>query len=116
MIDEGWLSDSEGRIENIALAPNAKNAMFPLFEAIMNSIQSIEERFGRDALAEGVIDITIHGDEQGEYVGFSVADNGIGFTKEIPCAGDKGYPRQTSGTNLKARERASSILSRSKKR
>jgi hypothetical protein len=80
--DEGWLSDSEGRIENIALAPNAKNALFPLFEAIMNSIQAIEERFGRDNLASGQIEITVHKDDAGEYVGFSVVDNGVGFTKE----------------------------------
>jgi len=80
--DEGWLSDSEGRIENIALAPNAKNALFPLFEAIMNSIQAIEERFGRDNLADGQIEISVHSDESGENVGFSVADNGVGFTKE----------------------------------
>lgn len=82
MADEGWLSDSEGRIENIALAPNAKNALFPLFEALMNSIQAIEERFGRDNLAEGQIEISVHADEAGDAVGFSVADNGIGFTKE----------------------------------
>jgi hypothetical protein len=80
--DEGWLSDSEGRIENIALAPNGKNALFPLFEAIMNSIQAIEERFGRDNLASGQIEITMRKDDAGEYAGFSVADNGIGFTKE----------------------------------
>ena len=82
MADEGWLSDSEGRIENIALAPNAKNALFPLFEAIMNSIQAIEERFGRDDLVSGQIEITVHKDEHGEPTGFSVADNGIGFTTE----------------------------------
>lgn len=82
MADEGWLSDSEGRIENIALAPNAKNALFPLFEAIMNSIQAIEERFGRDNLASGHIEITVHADDAGDYIGFSVTDNGVGFTKE----------------------------------
>jgi len=43
-----WRSDPEGRINNISLAPNQKNSLFPLFEAIMNSIQAIEERFGQD--------------------------------------------------------------------
>jgi hypothetical protein len=44
MNDEGWLSDNEGRITNITAA-NAKNALFPLFEALMDSIHAIEERF-----------------------------------------------------------------------
>ena len=79
MIERGWLSDNAGRIENISLAPNVKNAIFPLFEAVMNSIHAIEERFGPDGLAQGNIEITLHGDEQGEYTGFTVKDNGVGF-------------------------------------
>lgn len=80
MGDEGWLSDNEGRISNISLAPNPKNALFPLFEALMNSIHAIEERFGRDNLSAGEIEIAVERDEGGEYVGFTVADNGAGFT------------------------------------
>lgn len=79
MVERGWLSDNAGRIENISLAPNVKNAIFPLFEAVMNSIHAIEERFGPDGLAQGRIEITLHGDEQGEYTGFTVKDNGVGF-------------------------------------
>lgn len=82
MSDEGWLSDNEGRISNISLAPNAKNALFPLFEALMNSIHAIEERFGRDNLGEGDIEIVVEKDEGGEYIGFTVTDNGAGFTEE----------------------------------
>lgn len=82
MFEGGWLSDNAGRIENISLAPNVKNAIYPLFEAVMNSIHAIEERFGPDGLAQGRIEITLHGDEQGEYTGFTVTDNGVGFNAE----------------------------------
>lgn len=82
MADEAWLSDNEGRINNLSLAPNAKNTLFPLFEAVMNAIQAIEERFGRDNLADGYIEIEALKDERGDYVGFSVTDNGIGFNND----------------------------------
>ena len=82
MIEHGWLSDNAGRIGNISLAPNAKNALYPLFEAVMNSIHAIEERFGRDNLTKGDITITLHRDEAGEYAGFTVSDNGIGFNRD----------------------------------
>ncbi len=80
--EHGWLSDNAGRIENISLAPNAKNALFPLFEAVMNSIHAIEERFGKDQLAKGRISVFVHKDPTGEYCGFTVTDNGIGFTAD----------------------------------
>jgi hypothetical protein len=82
VFEGGWLSDNVGRIENISLAPNVKNAIYPLFEAVMNSIHAIEERFGPDGLAQGRIEVTLHGDEQGEYSGFTVTDNGIGFNAD----------------------------------
>ncbi|MGK6356424.1 ATP-binding protein [Sphingomonas sp. DT-207] len=82
MFEGGWLSDNAGRIENISLAPNVKNAIYPLFEAVMNSIHAIEERFGPDGLARGRINITLHGDQRAEYTGFTVADNGVGFTSD----------------------------------
>ncbi len=74
-----WKSDPAGRIRNISLAPNPKNALFPLFEAIMNSIQAIEERFGRDHLPSGRIQIEVVRGSKGECQGFRVFDNGIGF-------------------------------------
>lgn len=76
----GWENDPEGRIRNLSLAPNAKNSLFPLFEAVMNSIHAIEERFGKDNLANGFVTIEIHRNEHDEPVGFTVSDNGIGFT------------------------------------
>lgn len=77
-----WQSDPEGRIRNISLAPNAKNVMFPLYEAVMNSIQAIEERFGRDNLTAGKIFITVVRNSERDCLGFVVEDNGIGFNND----------------------------------
>ncbi len=76
-----WDNDPEGRIKNLSLAPNAKNALFPLFEAVMNSIHAIEERFGRDELSKGRIDIDVIRSED-ECIGYWVTDNGAGFHAE----------------------------------
>jgi hypothetical protein len=78
----GWESDPAGRIRNLSLSPNAKNSLFPLFEAVMNSIHAIEDRFGKDRISRGLITIDIHRDEQNEPLGFTVTDNGIGFTRD----------------------------------
>jgi hypothetical protein len=76
-----WQSDPEGRVRNISLAPSPKNALIPLFEAVMNSIHAIEERFGKDNLSKGTISIEmIRSDDF--CVGFVVKDNGVGFTSK----------------------------------
>ncbi|MDR7031534.1 ATP-binding protein [Mesorhizobium sp. BE184] len=77
-----WRNDPAGRINNISLAPNQKNTLFPLFEAVMNSIQAIEERFGRDHISSGHIRVTIVRGENGDCIGFRVEDNGIGFNHQ----------------------------------
>ena len=81
-ITSGWESDAAGRIRNLSLAANAKNSLFPLFEALMNSIQAIEERFGKDRISEGVIYIDVHRDKDEEPIGFTITDNGVGFTQD----------------------------------
>lgn len=77
-----WRSDPEGRVNNISLAPNQKNSLFPLFEAIMNSIQAIEERFGRDQISSGLIRVMVVRAKHGECIGFQLTDNGIGFNQQ----------------------------------
>jgi len=77
-----WRNDPAGRINNISLAPNAKNSLFPLFEAVMNSIHAIEERFGKDSISSGHIRVTIVRNDEGDCVGFHVQDNGIGFNQQ----------------------------------
>jgi hypothetical protein len=48
----------------------------------MNSIQAIEERFGRDQISSGYIRVTVVRAENGECIGFKVSDNGIGFNQQ----------------------------------
>ena len=80
-----------GRVKNTNLAKN--QGLLPLYEAIINSIDSIEETPG--STPQGKIDITIlrhyalpvQGEEQDQLVtapirGFIIQDNGIGFTDE----------------------------------
>ena len=69
--------------------------LFPLFEAIVNSIQGIEERFGDTIHVEGEIRVEIRrkkspqmefplsgAKKEDPIVSFAVIDNGIGFTQE----------------------------------
>jgi hypothetical protein len=79
-------SDLAGRVRNTKLA--SKHALLPLFEAIANSIDSISEA----KLTEGRIEVTIErsmelfssssddGNLLPEISGFSIVDDGIGFT------------------------------------
>ena len=83
-IQTGWDNDPAGRIRNLSLAPNAKNSLFPLFEAVMNSIHAVEDRFGKDNLSKGEVSIELHRTDSGEMEGFTVSDNGIGFNEPPP--------------------------------
>lgn len=77
-----------GRLRNTPLA--SSNGLMPLFEAVVNSIHSIEER--GSSLREGAITVEILRNGQGvlelnaktnqEIEGFSITDNGIGFNDE----------------------------------
>ena len=79
MAETGWLSDPIGRINNLSLAPSPKNTLQPMFEALMNSIHAIEERFGSTHLSSGTIDIEMTENDEGSYTGFIITDNGIGL-------------------------------------
>jgi hypothetical protein len=54
IVETGWLSDPIGRINNISLAPSPKNTLQPMFEALMNLIHAIEERFGSAQLSSAL--------------------------------------------------------------
>jgi Histidine kinase-, DNA gyrase B-, and HSP90-like ATPase len=70
-----------GRISNISLAPSPNNALAPLFEAITNAIQAVEDQFGIDHIAKGRIDVEVLRPriDQAKPSGFTIRDNGIGF-------------------------------------
>lgn len=84
--------DPRGRVNNIHLSTS--NGLLPLFEAVVNSIQAIEERQNTGENIHGEITVTIHrSDKQGQQelelgakslppiIGFSIKDNGVGFNE-----------------------------------
>ena len=93
--------DVEGRVSNTTLA--ASKPLLPLYEAIVNSIQSIEDA----GVNEGRISIEIRRDQQrvleGQdpslrpVTGFDITDNGIGFNE------DNFLAFNTSDTTFKAK-------------
>lgn len=94
--------DFAGRIRNFTL--KKKDALLPLFETIVNSLQAIED--AGKAASEGLIEVKLNRlpvlDEnmsRGEITGFTVTDNGIGFdninfesflTSDSQLKGDRG--------------------------
>ena len=69
----------QGRIENLAMAPSYANTLIPIFEAIMNSIHAVQDRFADDWAKKGVIQVTVLEDEEGNPHSFTIEDNGIGL-------------------------------------
>ena len=72
----------KGRIENLAMSPSYANTLIPVFEAIMNSIHSVQERFGDDWAKKGRIHVSVHQNEDGNPHSFTIEDNGIGLNDE----------------------------------
>jgi hypothetical protein len=83
-----------GRVRNTSLPKS--HPLLPLQEAVVNSLQSIDDRFGAD-VGRGVLRIKIlrGGQQEFEYgaagpgrvalppiIGFSIEDNGVGFTPD----------------------------------
>ena len=75
--------DLAGRIANLAMKPSHANTLIPLFEAIMNSIHSVQDRFGEDNWEENCdIEVQVLQDENRDTHSFKIIDNGIGLTDE----------------------------------
>lgn len=83
-----------GRVRNTSLPKS--HALLPLLEAVVNGIQAIDTRFGDDA-GQGRLSVRIQRSQQTELdlgpagpgrtplrpiVGFTIEDNGVGFTPE----------------------------------
>lgn len=75
-------TDVAGRVRNLGLA--ASKPLFPLYEAVINSIEAIQDAKRQD----GRIDIRILRDKNllseqepsaGDVIGFEIEDNGVGF-------------------------------------
>ena len=72
----------KGRIENLAMSPSYANTLIPVFEAIMNSIHAVQDRFGDDWAKKGLIRVTVHQDQDGNPHSFTIEDNGVGLNDE----------------------------------
>lgn len=83
-----------GRVRNTSLPKS--HALLPLLEAVVNSIQAIDDRFG-DGCERGRLTVRIQRSPQEQLaldvagpgraalepiMGFSIEDNGVGFTPE----------------------------------
>ena len=77
--------DLVGRVDNTKLP--SKHGLLPLFESVVNSIHAIEDAERPDGLIEiavkrhPVLMEDLHGNTLADIAGFSVTDNGIGFTE-----------------------------------
>ena len=82
-----------GRLRNTPLA--LSRGLMPLFDAVVNSIHSIEEKdelSGSDSpsdivveierRSQGTLDMESSDDSPGEIIGFKITDTGIGFNRE----------------------------------
>lgn len=69
--------DLATQIERATLPRGLEGFLFPLFEAVTNSLHSIEDRFGDDAQQKGSIRIVFDQDQKR----IDVVDNGEGFTR-----------------------------------
>lgn len=76
-------TDVAGRIKNMSLG--ASKPLLPLYEAVVNSIQAIEDaKQSKGAIHIEIIRDTAHllresSPDNGEITGFVISDNGIGF-------------------------------------
>lgn len=88
-------SSLRGRVKNVVLSK--ANGLLPLFEAVVNSIHAIEDRFktGTDVSKRGQIDIYIRREDVQQQIelgagrrperpitSFEITDNGIGFNDD----------------------------------
>lgn len=69
----------QGRIDNLAMSPSYANTLIPVFEALMNSIHSLQERFGDEWVRKGAINLHVECDDDGNPESFIITDNGVGL-------------------------------------
>ena len=70
--------DLASEIDRASLPAQLPGFLYPVFEAISNSLHSIEDKFGENAHEQGRISITFDIDKNV----ITVKDNGEGFTKD----------------------------------
>lgn len=71
----------KGRIDNLAMSPSYGNTLIPVFEALMNSIHSVQERFGDEWIKKAAIGLEIESGGDENPHSFIITDNGIGLNE-----------------------------------
>lgn len=86
-MQRSFLSSLSGRVRNFTLPKSTP--LVPLYEAVVNSFNAIEERAARFGYFSGKIEIevvrnrSLFEDSSNDTIsGFNISDNGIGFTDE----------------------------------
>lgn len=67
------------RVDRLPKPTNVAGALQPLFEAISNSIHSVQARFGDQVTGLGKIEVTVETNRKKENVWALVQDNGLGL-------------------------------------
>ena len=70
------------RIQRLPKPTNAAGALQPLFEAVSNSIHSVQDRFGDQATSLGKITVTVHTNRNKDNIWAVVEDNGLGLNSK----------------------------------
>ncbi len=71
--------DVEGRIRNMRLPDGQTALLYSIFEAVMNGVQAIEERFPADAVKQGEISVRVTPNADKTVAAIDIEDNGIGL-------------------------------------
>lgn len=72
--------DIQGRINNMRLPEGNAAILYSAYEAVSNSVHSIEARFAENAPTKGKIRVTVSTDAENYISSIAVQDNGTGFT------------------------------------
>jgi hypothetical protein len=70
------------RVERLPKPRNAADALQPLFEATMNSIHSVQDKFGEHVQSKGQVEVTIQKSTEEKPHHIVVYDNGVGLDEK----------------------------------
>lgn len=92
------ITDIMGQVARLPLRPSPESALLPLFEAVSNSLHAIQDRYGdRGAGQHGQVVIEVSrenvDEEHPPITGFTIRDNGIGFTDDNYNSFQRPYTR-----------------------
>ena len=75
-------SDLVRRIERLPKPTSTSDALLPLFEAIMNSIHSVQDRYKSQVGKRGHIDVVVKKAKGRSPLTITISDNGVGLDRD----------------------------------